>query len=99
MLLEGKNAVITGAGSGVGRARRCASPRRAPRSSCADLDARRAKETVRLIEAAGGTAVAVAADVSKEDDVVATIAAAVDALRPPRHHLQQRRHPDARASA
>ncbi len=41
----------------------------------ADVDLDRAKETVRLIEAAGGTAVADQCDVSQEADVEATIAA------------------------
>ena len=45
---------------------------------CADIDPDRAKETVRQIEAAGGTAVAVGTDVSNEEDVVAMIAAAVE---------------------
>jgi NAD(P)-dependent dehydrogenase (short-subunit alcohol dehydrogenase family) len=44
----------------------------------ADIDIDHAKETVREIEAAGGTAVAVGTDVSNEEQVAAMIAAAVD---------------------
>ena len=78
MRLEGKSTVITGAGSGVGRASARRFAGEGARVVCADLDGDAAKETVRLIEAAGGTAVAVTADVSSEDDVVAMLAAAAE---------------------
>jgi NAD(P)-dependent dehydrogenase (short-subunit alcohol dehydrogenase family) len=78
MRLEGKNAVITGAGSGVGRASALRFAEEGAQVVCADLDAGRAKETVSLIEDTGGTAVSVAADVSKEDDVIAMLGAAVE---------------------
>src|SRR5581483_6730391 len=48
-----------------------------PRVVCADLRAEWAKETVRQIDEAGGTAIPVDCDVSQEPDVVATIAEAV----------------------
>lgn len=76
--LEGKNAVITGAGNGVGRAAALRFAEEGARVVCADLDVDRAKETVRLIEAAGGTAVPFGADVSKESDVVAMLGATVE---------------------
>jgi NAD(P)-dependent dehydrogenase (short-subunit alcohol dehydrogenase family) len=78
VLLEGKNAVITGSASGVGRASASRFAEEGARVVCADLDLEGAKETVRQIEAGGGTAVAVGADVSKEPDVVAAIEAAVE---------------------
>ncbi|MSO79028.1 MAG: SDR family oxidoreductase [Acidimicrobiia bacterium] len=76
--LEGKRAIVTGAGSGVGRvsARRFAEE--GARVVCADIQADTAKDTVREIEEAGGTGVAVACDVSNEDDVVAMIATTVE---------------------
>jgi NAD(P)-dependent dehydrogenase (short-subunit alcohol dehydrogenase family) len=80
MLLEGKNAIITGAGSGVGRASALHFAREGAQVVCADLDADRAKETVQLVEAAGGTAVPFAVDVSKEDEMAAAIAAVVDSF-------------------
>jgi NAD(P)-dependent dehydrogenase (short-subunit alcohol dehydrogenase family) len=80
MRLEAKRTIITGAGSGVGRASALRFAAEGAQVVCADLDAEAAKETVGLIEAAGGTAVAVATDVSNEDDVVAMIAAVVDAF-------------------
>ena len=67
MRLEGKNAVITGAGNGVGRASALRFAEEGARVVCADLDGGRAKETVTMIEEAGGTAFPVTADVSAEE--------------------------------
>ena len=99
MLLDGKSAVVTGAGSGVGRASALRFAEEGAKVVVADINVDRAKETVRLIEEAGGTAIADQCDVSKEADVEATIARGRRAVRPARHHLQQRRHPDAPARA
>jgi NAD(P)-dependent dehydrogenase (short-subunit alcohol dehydrogenase family) len=78
MLLEGKNAIITGAGSGVGRASALHFAAEGAKVVCADLDADAAKESARLVEEAGGTAVPFAVDVAKEDEVVAAIGAVVE---------------------
>ena len=75
MLLEDKNAVITGAGSGVGRASALRFAAEGARVVCADLDVDRAKETAQLVEQAGGTAVPFGVDVSNEDEVAGAIAA------------------------
>jgi NAD(P)-dependent dehydrogenase (short-subunit alcohol dehydrogenase family) len=75
VLLEGKNAIITGAGSGVGRASALHFAREGAKVVCADLDADRAKETARLVEAEGGTAVPFVVDVAQDDEVAAAIAA------------------------
>jgi NAD(P)-dependent dehydrogenase (short-subunit alcohol dehydrogenase family) len=80
MLLEGKSAVIMGAGSGVGRASALRFAEEGAKVIVADVDLERAKETVRLIEEAGGTAVADQCDVSQETDVEATIALAVSSF-------------------
>lgn len=77
MLLEGKSAIITGAGAGVGRAAALRFAAEGARVVCADVSLERVKETVQLVEAAGGTAVAAECDVSKEADVAATVALAV----------------------
>ena len=76
-LLEGKSAVIMGSGSGVGRASALRFAEEGARVVVADVDFERAKETVRLIEDAGGTAIADQCDVSREADVEATIGVAV----------------------
>ena len=80
MLLEGKSAVVMGAGSGVGRASAVRFAEEGAKVVVADVDLDRAKETVRLIEEAGGTAVADQCDVSQEADVEATIALAVSSF-------------------
>lgn len=65
---EGKIALVTGAGSGIGRAaaRRIAAEGGAV--VVADLNGETAARTVALIEAAGGRAVAIAADIASETD-------------------------------
>jgi len=65
-----KDAVVTGAGSGIGRAFAREIARRGGRVVCADIDLAGAKETVRLIEADRGTALAIECDVSVEEQVV-----------------------------
>lgn len=64
----GRAALVTGGGSGIGRA---ASQRLAQEGAAVavvDLNADGARQTVSLIEAAGGRAIAVAADISSEAD-------------------------------
>jgi NAD(P)-dependent dehydrogenase (short-subunit alcohol dehydrogenase family) len=77
VLLENKSAVITGAGSGVGRASALRFAEEGARVVCADLRLDWAKETVRQVEAAGGVAVADECDVSQDEQVANTIASAV----------------------
>ena len=77
MLLEGKSAVVTGAGSGVGKTSALRFAEEGAKVVVADLDLESAKESVRQIEAAGGVAVADQCDVSQDAQVAATIAAAV----------------------
>lgn len=80
MLLEHKNAIVTGAASGVGRAASVRFAEEGARVVCADIDFAGAKETVGIIEAAGGTAVPVQVDVAHEAEVVQMIETAVDEL-------------------
>jgi NAD(P)-dependent dehydrogenase (short-subunit alcohol dehydrogenase family) len=78
VLLESKTAVITGAGSGVGRAASLRFAEEGARLVCADIQLAAVKETVRRIEGAGGAALPIQCDVSRETDVAAAIAAAVE---------------------
>ena len=80
MLLEGKSTVITGAGSGVGRASALLFAREGAQVVVADVRADWAKETVALIETAGGSAVVQECDVSTEADVKAAIDTAVQSF-------------------
>jgi NAD(P)-dependent dehydrogenase (short-subunit alcohol dehydrogenase family) len=78
MMLERKSAVITGAGSGVGRASALRFAEEGAKVVVADVQPDWAKETVRQVEAAGGVAVAVECDVSLDEQVADMIASAVD---------------------
>lgn len=77
-MLDGKVALITGAASGQGRAAAVLFARHGARIAVADLNEEGAAETVRLVEAAGGAAVAVAADVSRRADNDRMVAVAVE---------------------
>jgi NAD(P)-dependent dehydrogenase (short-subunit alcohol dehydrogenase family) len=63
--LEGKVCVITGAGSGIGRASALLFAREGARVIVADVDRAGADETVKQIHDAGGTASVVIADVTE----------------------------------
>lgn len=76
--LDGKAAIITGAGSGVGRASACRFAEEGASVVVADIDLDRATETVQLVEKAGGTATAVSVDVSNDDQVGMMIATCVE---------------------
>src|SRR4051794_24846155 len=76
--LEGKSVIITGAGSGIGRAASLLFTREGAKLIAVDRS-ETVKETVDLVRKAGGTAEAVTADAGSENDVKAFIAKAVDA--------------------
>lgn len=70
MIIErGMAAVVTGAGSGFGQACSLALAKRGVRVLASDIDERRAKQTVELVEAAGGEAHAMACDVGRAEQV------------------------------
>lgn len=66
---EGKTALVTGAGSGIGRASALTFARKGARVVVADFAVQSGEETVRLIKEAGGDATFIMADVSKSTDV------------------------------
>ena len=73
MKLEGKVAVVTGAGSGIGAATAVLFAREGARVAVVDLREDAAKSTAQEIEGAGGHAVAIAADVSRGADNQAVV--------------------------
>ncbi len=77
MLLKDKTAVITGAGSGVGRASALRFAEEGAAVVCADIDLDRLKDTVAEVESGGGRAVAERCDVAQDADVTGAIASAV----------------------
>jgi NAD(P)-dependent dehydrogenase (short-subunit alcohol dehydrogenase family) len=78
--LEGKNAIVTGAGSGIGRAIALGFAAAGAGVVSADVNGSRAQETAAEIRSAGGAAEAVAMDVSKRDQVEATLEVALTAF-------------------
>lgn len=78
MLLKDKVAIITGAGSGFGRATAELYAKEGAKVVVVDYNEDTAQQTVKALHENGGTAVAVQADVSNEDDVKKFIQAAVD---------------------
>jgi NAD(P)-dependent dehydrogenase (short-subunit alcohol dehydrogenase family) len=78
MRLAGKVAVITGAGSGMGRVAAQLFAAEGASVVVAEFAAPGGEETVRLVSDAGGTASFVRADVSREEDARAMVEAAVD---------------------
>ena len=80
MRLESKVALITGGGSGIGRA--CAElfVREGARVVVSDISLERAQETAQSIISEGGEAIAVTGDVSVGDDARSMVSATVEAF-------------------
>ncbi|MCO6419983.1 glucose 1-dehydrogenase [Siccirubricoccus sp. KC 17139] len=79
-MLDGKSALVTGAGSGIGRATALAFAREGAWVAVADLTLDAAQRTLGAVEAAGGQGVAIACDVTDDAAVAAMVAAAVNAF-------------------
>ena len=77
-MLNDKAILITGAAGGIGRATAVAAASEGARVAVADLNYEGAQETASLITGAGGTALALRADISVSSDVDAMVGAVVD---------------------
>ena len=84
--LEGKNAVITGAASGVGRATSLLFAREGAAVACVDIDTKLGEETAGMVRAEGGDAVFIATDLADPVSIEA-MAKACMAWRPVLHVL------------
>lgn len=78
-LLDGKAALITGGGRGIGRAAAVLFAREGARVAVSDLSAEGTAETVAMINDAGGQALSVPGDVTVAADVDNMVAATVNA--------------------
>ena len=76
-LLDGKTALVTGGGNGIGRATALAMAREGARVAVADYEADAAQATVALINQAGGQAISLSGDVTDSSKVEAMVRAVV----------------------
>ena len=81
--LEDRVALVTGAGSGIGRAVACELARAGALVVVSDLSPEGSAETARQIADAGGTSVVRLLDVTKESDVTETVGELTTSVGPP----------------
>ncbi len=81
MRLENKVALITGAGSGMGRAASLLFAREGAKISAVDVNEASAAETAQMITAAGGSAISLRADVSDSESARSMVDETVHTLR------------------
>ena len=80
MRFDGKVAVVTGAGRGIGEAYAKALAREGAQVVVAELDSDAGERVAKEIEQAGGTAVSVRTDVSSEESTLAMAKAGIEAF-------------------
>jgi NAD(P)-dependent dehydrogenase (short-subunit alcohol dehydrogenase family) len=79
-MLDGKVALVTGGGGGIGRATALAMVREGARAAVADYNAAAAHDTVAAINTQGGQAITLTGDVSRAADVETMVADTLSAF-------------------
>ncbi len=82
MHLDGRTVIVTGSGSGIGRALAIAFARNGAQAVCCARRRERIEETVALIESEGGTGLAIPTDVTQPSQVERMVEAAQERLGP-----------------
>jgi len=80
MRLNDKIALITGAASGIGRETALLFAKEGAKVACSDIDEQGLSETVKMVEEAGGNAIAVRCNVADHADCQSAVAATVAAF-------------------
>ncbi|MBI4832651.1 MAG: SDR family oxidoreductase [Candidatus Lindowbacteria bacterium] len=80
LFLKGRVALVTGAGSGIGRTTALSLAEEGVRVCCADLFKEKAEETADMVRSRGGTAISSVCDVTSYGQVAQTVADTVSAL-------------------
>src|SRR5262245_46463573 len=78
MKLDGKVALITGAGSGLGWQCSQLFSAEGAKIAIVDIDGDRAEQTLKLVEQDGGDAIAITADVGDKEQITAAVQQTVD---------------------
>ena len=78
-LVEGKVALVTGAGSGIGQASALKFVKEGAKVVITDCDIKGGEETLQMVKEAGGEGIFIRADVTSKDDVEAMVKKAVEA--------------------